>query len=60
VADTELWDQIDLSSVPAVYVFDQTGKEIKRFDNDNAETEFTYENDVTPLVESLLQETAAE
>jgi thiol-disulfide isomerase/thioredoxin len=57
VPDTDVWDQLGLNSVPAVFVFDQSGQQVKRF---NAESEFTYEKDVAPLVESLLNEPAAE
>jgi thiol-disulfide isomerase/thioredoxin len=60
VPDQELWEQIELSAVPAVYVFDQQGNEVKRFDNDNADTEFTYAKDVVPLVEKLLAGTPGE
>jgi thiol-disulfide isomerase/thioredoxin len=52
----ELLDQIQLSSIPAVYVFGRDGKLVKRFDNEKAEKEednFTYD-DVTKLVVELL------
>lgn len=57
--DTELFDRLDLASIPAVYVYDRRGKLVKRFDNDQIkgpEDEFTYKKDVIPLVEKLLAE----
>ncbi|HTI50167.1 MAG TPA: TlpA disulfide reductase family protein [Planctomycetaceae bacterium] len=56
VPSDELFDKMQLSSIPAVYVFGRDGKLVKRFDNEKAQTEednFTYE-DVTKLVEGLL------
>lgn len=55
--DTELFEKLDLASIPAVYVFDRKGRLAKRFDNDNIrgpDDEFTYQKDVTPLVEKLV------
>lgn len=52
----ELFKQMDLSSIPAVYVYGRDGKLAKRFDNESIKTdadEFTYK-DVTKLVEDLL------
>jgi thiol-disulfide isomerase/thioredoxin len=52
----ELYEQMDLASIPAVWVFGREGKLVKRFDNEQAEKEedfFTYAN-VTGLVEELL------
>jgi thiol-disulfide isomerase/thioredoxin len=56
VPSDELFDEMKLSSIPAVYVFGRDGKLVKRFDNENAKTEednFTYEQ-VTQMVEELL------
>lgn len=52
----ELFEKIDLASIPAVYVYDQKGKLIKRFDNDNSEfgDEFTYQKHIIPQVEKLI------
>lgn len=55
----EFFQQIDLASIPAVYVYDRDGKVRKRFDNDRGEygpSGFTYEKDILPLVEQLLTE----
>lgn len=52
----ELFEKMDLASIPAVYVFGRDGKLAKRFDNDSIKSEdeaFTYK-DVTVLVEKLL------
>lgn len=52
----ELFDQIQLASIPAVYVFGPDGKLVNRFDNDEGKygDEFTYKEHVIPLVERLL------
>ncbi|MEO1996356.1 MAG: TlpA disulfide reductase family protein [Planctomycetaceae bacterium] len=52
----ELFDQIDLGSIPAIYVFDTSGRLAHRFDNDDRDNgdEFTYKAHVVPLVEKLL------
>ena len=57
--DTDIYDKIDLASIPAIYVYDRAGKVRKRFDNDRAEygdEGFTYEQHVIPLVEELIAE----
>lgn len=57
VPSEELFDKkMELSSIPAVYVFGRDGKLVKRFDNEKAQSEddnFTYA-DVTKLVEGLV------
>jgi len=53
----ELFEKMDLASIPAVYVFGRDGKLVKRFDNDSIQSEdeaFTYK-DVTKLVNELLK-----
>ena len=58
-ADSDLYTQIDLASIPAIYVYDKAGKSRKRFDNDYSEygdEGFTYHEHVIPLVEQLLAE----
>jgi len=57
--DSDVYDMIDLSSIPAVYVYDKAGKLRKRFDNersDYGDEGFTYEKHVIPLVDQLLAE----
>ena len=52
----ELYEKMELASIPAVFVFGLDGKLVKRFDNEQAKTEednFTYE-DVNKLLEKLL------
>jgi thiol-disulfide isomerase/thioredoxin len=61
VPTDELFDQMKLASIPAVYVFDRDGKLYKRFDNEMAEKEedhFTYEQ-ITQLVEELIARKAS-
>lgn len=58
-SDTDVYSEIDLASIPAIYVYDKAGKLRKRFDNDLAEygdEGFTYEKHVIPLVDELLAE----
>lgn len=53
----ELFEKLQIPSIPAVFVYDRTGKLVKVFDNSEAETEeqeFTYK-DVTKLVSSLVK-----
>lgn len=52
----ELFDKIDLGSIPAVYVYGTDGKLANRFDNDEGKygDEFTYEKHVIPMVEKLI------
>ncbi len=53
----KLYEELDLAAIPAVYVFDRQGKQIKRFDNDNDEygdEGFTYEDHIFPLVGELM------
>jgi thiol-disulfide isomerase/thioredoxin len=49
----ELFETLDIPSIPAVFVYDRSGKLLKKFDNSEAESEedeFTYK-DVRALVE---------
>jgi len=53
----ELYEKLELASIPAVFVYGRDGKLVKRFDNEQAKSEednFTYE-DVNKLVEELLK-----
>jgi thiol-disulfide isomerase/thioredoxin len=53
----DLYEKMELASIPAVFVFGLDGKLVKRFDNEQAKTDednFTYE-DVNKLVEELLK-----
>ncbi len=53
----QVLEKIGVPAIPAVLVYDRTGKLVKVFDNSEATTEedgFTYK-DVTALVESLLK-----
>lgn len=55
----ELFQQIKLDSIPAVCVYDRTGKLAKRFDNTTpvSETEegISYEKQIDPLVAELVK-----
>lgn len=53
VPDDEIYPQLKLSSIPAVYVYSKDGKLAKRFDAESANGEFTYEADIIPLVKKL-------
>ena len=56
----DLFAQLTLSSIPAVYVFGREGELVKRFDDslltDGKEEAFTYQADINPLVHMLLSE----
>ncbi|MDA1015241.1 MAG: TlpA disulfide reductase family protein [Planctomycetota bacterium] len=51
----EFYDDQNVASIPVVRVYDQTGKLAKQFDVD-AGTDFSYEKDIRPLVDSLVAE----
>ena len=59
VAADELFVQIDVDSIPAVYVYDQSGKLAKRFDNRTpaspTEEGISYETQIGPLVSELVK-----
>jgi thiol-disulfide isomerase/thioredoxin len=55
--DEKVYEQVPFASIPAVYVYDSAGKLRALFDNDGdkfGDEGFTYERDITPLVEELL------
>jgi thiol-disulfide isomerase/thioredoxin len=37
------FDKLDVSTIPAVFIFDQDGKEVKRFTMDDPSNQFTYD-----------------
>jgi thiol-disulfide isomerase/thioredoxin len=55
-ASEDFFNKIHLGGPPAVFVYDQAGKLVKRFDNSQTpkRPELTYQHDVVPLVEKLL------
>jgi thiol-disulfide isomerase/thioredoxin len=55
-ANEDFFNKIRLGGPPAVFVYDQQGKLVKRFDNSQVPKtpELTYKHDVVPLVERLL------
>ncbi|MBC8117566.1 MAG: TlpA family protein disulfide reductase [Candidatus Saccharimonas sp.] len=59
VAADELFVQMDLDSIPAVYVFDREGKLSKRFDNrtpvGGGVEGISYETQINPLVADLVK-----
>lgn len=59
IAADELFVQIDVDSIPAVYVYDQSGKLAKRFDNRTpaspTEEGISYESQISPLVSELVK-----
>jgi thiol-disulfide isomerase/thioredoxin len=57
VPSDELFEKIELASIPAVYVFGPDGEVAERFDNDEQKygEEFTYEKHIIPKIESLLK-----
>ena len=58
-AADDVFNRLDLGSVPAVLVYGRDGQLVERFDNDDAaygDEGFTYKDHVLPLVDSLLAE----
>lgn len=47
------FDKLDISAIPAVFIFGPDGKEVKRFTMDNPRNQFTYDQ-VEKTVASLL------
>ena len=57
--DEDLYEKIDLASIPVAYVYDTSGALRKRFDNEKqeyGEEGFNYEKHIIPLIEQLLKE----
>ena len=55
----DLFDKIDLASIPAVMIYSADGKLAKRFDNDELEDDedpFSYKKQITPLVDKLAKQ----
>lgn len=56
----DVFKTLELSSIPAAYVYGTDGKLSKRFDDsllvDGKDEAFTYKDDINPLVEKLLQD----
>ena len=59
VESDKVFEALELSSIPAVYVYNIEGTMAKRFDDslfeDGEEEAFTYEKDVNPFIETLLK-----
>lgn len=50
----EVFEAIGIGSIPAVMVLDEDGKMVKQFSDVGETAGFTYEADIVPLVEKLL------
>lgn len=55
-ADTIYNEKIKQGSIPVVYVYDKQGKLAAEFPNPEDPAEFTYQEDVLPLVTKLLEQ----
>ena len=58
-ASDDVFNNLDLGSVPAVLVYGRDGQLAKRFDNDDAtygDEGFTYKDHILPLVDSLISD----
>lgn len=54
----ELFPKLKIESIPAAFVYDRTGRLVKTFDNNtNPNAEFTYTEDVLPVVRELIDAT---
>jgi thiol-disulfide isomerase/thioredoxin len=55
----KVFEALELSSIPAVYVYGADGKLAKRFDDsllqDGKEEAFTYKDDINPFISGLLK-----
>lgn len=55
----DVFQSLELSSIPAAYIYGTDGNLLKRFDDsllvDGKEEAFTYKEDIIPFVEGLLQ-----
>lgn len=60
VAADELFDELELPSIPAVYIYARNGALVKRFDNrdDHDGNGFSYADDIAPLVQKLIEDPA--
>lgn len=60
VESDKVFEALELSSIPAVYVYDASGKEVRRFDDslleDGEEEAFTYKADINPFVKTLIDQ----
>ncbi|MCX7398079.1 MAG: TlpA disulfide reductase family protein [Planctomycetales bacterium] len=60
VESDKVFEKLELSSIPAVYVFDAEGKEVRRFDDslleDGEEEAFTYKADINPFIKGLVDQ----
>lgn len=58
-ASDKLFQALELSSIPAVFVYGRDGKLAKRFDDsmlgEDEEDAFTYEKDINPFLKELLE-----
>lgn len=52
----ELYDTLQFASIPAVFVYDQSGKLAQRFTDPVDGKEFTYAGQIRPYVEGLLSQ----
>lgn len=55
VAAEDLFNQLKIGSIPAVFVYDRNGKRVKVFADPIEGEEFTYADHIRPFVESLLR-----
>lgn len=57
-AADKVFEDLELTSIPAVYVYGKDGKMAKRFDDslleEGKEEAFTYKTDINPFIEKLL------
>ena len=52
------WDKWQIKAIPIVLVFDREGQLVRKFDKDDPDNQFSYE-DVEKLVAELLQQAPA-
>ncbi len=54
-ADSEVFDKLEIASIPVVMLFDRAGKLVKKFTEANSgEDGLTYEADIIPAIEAVM------
>ena len=54
-ADSDVFEKLEIASIPVVMLFDREGKLVKKFtEADGGEDGLTYEADIIPAIEAAL------
>lgn len=55
-ASDEVFDELDIQSIPAVLIYDAQGKLIRKFVDAGADAGFTYEDHIVPFIKQQLDQ----